>query len=194
MDGGEMTKRVAAAIMFSIAVSLAALSSPAAAGGRLVQKDALNDVHINAQVDGLSARARKSIDIHRMAVIDDVDSTRLVITVDRLVRTSRFVQKFYIAYETDVPNTYASYVFYAQARHESLIYNQFGGGADDFELCNEVRPRARWAQGKILIDVPHRCVPTQRGTFNVQTSTGRRPGSHRVWSTDDLRFEGRLRS
>jgi hypothetical protein len=186
-------KRTQAVVLGMALVATLGLGPAQAAPHRLTASDAAGDVKINNGFDGLATRARKSIDILRVTITDGDTATRIMVRVRKLVHTQNFVQKFYFDINTNVSNTYASYVFFPQAKGESLIYHQFGGGSDDFELCNEVQPKVLWEEGKVFITVPHRCVPKPVATIRLSTETHPGTEARRLWSSDVVEFAGKMR-
>lgn len=185
-----MKRFVVAALGVALAASMGAIPA-GAANQALVASDPAGDVKINNRVDGLSTRTRKSIDILRVVITDGDASTKIMVRVRKLIETHKFVQKFYL--DVNLSGSYASYVFYPQAKGESLIYHQFGGGPNDFTMCNEVQPRVRWSEGKVLINVPHSCVPKGAATVHVNSWIQSGTESHRYWAMDAADFNGKLR-
>lgn len=186
-------------ILLGVSVAAVLIGGPAATAARtansgIALSDPAGDVKIYKRKKGLSTARRKSIDVRKVVISDRAKTTRIAVTVKRLIRTKAFRQRLYLDVNTSRRNTYASYVFYAQDPSDSLVYYQFGGGKHAYRMCNRVKPKVTWgAMGKIVAIIPHRCVPGIAADIHLQTTTDPIPQEMWSWSQDVVKFRHRLR-
>lgn len=180
-------------VLFTAAATSAALAvpSPAAASTLLSVADAVGDVKIFAETDGLSRAERTSIDIHRFRVADRAgNKVRFTVSIEEIIRKPKFDQMFFVALD---PPPKSSATWQGQIGFTSKGRDGYATWYDGDETvwCDIAGVTRQPAKGKVSVDAPRRCLPAGKSKVRLDTYTGHFRSDAPTWSHDRLKVPGK---
>lgn len=181
-------------------LALLATGLPAVAAPVLVSaNDPSGDVRLTKAV-GLSPKARRSIDIRALTVVDRGDTVRFSLTVRDVLAPPAFAfdQIATISLSpADAAATWASEISMSpQEPKDGLAYYFVDaataeGTAPGDAQCNRIRVKVAGAKNRFSIDVPEKCLPDGAAVITVKTLiSAYRSDALPVFSKDTLRVAG----